>query len=176
MESKRNNRAMSLQRRSQDTKNPLDQLKELATEALREKYPNVPDRAIPQPKYSDKTANGLTKCIVDYLNLIGGIAERRNSMGRYLQPKEYTNVFGKKVQLGKGKYIPTTGRNGTADISGILKRVPLAIEVKIGKDRMSEAQKAYKADFERAGGWYCIARSFDQFIDEIQERFRDGEG
>jgi len=166
---------MSSQDESKGIKNSLGILKALAFADLREKHPNVPDRAIPQPKYSDKTANGLTKCIVDYITFMGGMAERRNSMGRFIQPKTYTNVFGKEIQLGKGKYIPTTGRNGTADISGVFKGVPLAVEVKIGKDRMSEAQKAYKADFERAGGWYCIARSFDQFINEIQERFRDGQ-
>lgn len=154
-----------------DNKKALEHLKELALANLRSKHPNVPEHALPKPKYSDRTANGLTKCVIDYINLIGGIAERRNSMGRYLQPKTYTNVFGKEVQLGKGRYIPTTGRNGTADISGVFKGVPLAIEVKIGKDRQSEAQRAYETDFKRAGGWYCIAKSFGQFYDEFQERF-----
>ncbi len=135
------------------------------------KYPNIPEHALPRPKYSDRTANALTKCIIDYVNLIGGIAERRNSMGRYLQPKTYTNVFGKKVQLGKGKYIPTTGRKGTSDISGVFKGVPLAIEVKIGKDRLSEAQQAYKVHFEESGGWYCIAKDFQGFYIEFSKQF-----
>ena len=150
-------------------------LKEMATAALREKHPNVPERAIPQPKYSDRTANGLTKCVIDYITFMGGMAERRNSMGRFIQPKTYTNVFGKEIQLGKGKYIPTTERNGTSDISGVYKGVPLAVEVKIGTDKMSAAQRQYKDDFEAAGGVYIIARSFGQFIDEFQERFIDGQ-
>lgn len=151
----------------------IQQLKRLALLELKQKHPTVPDYALPGPKYSDRTANGLTKCIVDYINLIGGIAERRNSMGRYLQPKTYTNIFGKNVELGKGKYIPTTGRKGTSDISGVFKGVPLAIEVKTGRDSMSKAQQSYKAQFETAGGWFCIARSFDQFYVEFSKQFTD---
>lgn len=151
----------------------IQHLKQLALSKLKNKHPSIPEHAFPRPKYSDRTANGLTKCIVDYINLIGGMAERRNSMGRYLQPKTYTNVFGKKVQLGKGKYIPTTGRKGTSDISGVFKGVPLAVEVKIGKDRMSNPQEVYKAHFETAGGWFCIARSFEQFYNEFSKQFTD---
>ena len=135
------------------------------------RYPNIPEHALPKPKYSDRTANGLTKCIVDYVNLIGGIAERRNSMGRYLEPKTYTNVFGKKVQLSKGKYIPTTGRKGTSDISGVFNGVPLAIEVKIGRDNLSEAQRAYKVHFEASGGLYFIAKDFQGFYNEFSKQF-----
>jgi hypothetical protein len=39
------------------------------------------------------------------------------------------------------------------------------IEVKIGKDRQSEAQKKYQEDIERAGGVYLIARDFDSFVE-----------
>ena len=152
----------------------IEHLKALALAEIKKKHPTVPKHALPRPKYSDRTANGLTKCIIDYINLIGGIAERRNSMGRYLQPKTYTNVFGKKVQLGKGKYIPTTGWKGTSDISGVFEGVPLAVEVKIGKDKMSKAQEEYKAQFEAAGGWFCIARDFEQFYNEFSKQFMDG--
>ena len=102
------------------------------------------------------------------------VGARSTCPWRYLQPKTYIDVLGKTRTLGKGKYIPTTGRNGTADISGVFKGVPLSVEVKIGRDKMSSAQKAYRADFERAGGWYCIAKDFDGFIVEFQERFGDG--
>ena len=151
---------------------PIEQLHVIAFQDLRKKHPSFPKHALPRPKYSDRTANGLTKCIVHYINLIGGMAERRNSMGRYLKPKTYTNVFGKKVQLGTGKYIPNTGRNGTSDISGVFKGVPLVIEVKIGRDKMSPAQQTYKRDFERAGGFYLIADTFSQFFEDFNRRFK----
>ncbi len=46
------------------------------------KYPNIPGHAIPQAKYTDKTANGLTKMIIEFIKLSGGQAERINTMGR----------------------------------------------------------------------------------------------
>lgn len=135
------------------------------------KYPNVPPHALVIKEYRLRTSNGLAGAIVHFIKLSGGHAERRTNTGRYVQPKTYTNVFGKKVQLGTGKYIPGTGRNGTSDVSGVFNGVPLAIEIKIGKDRMSGAQERYKMDFEKAGGVYIVARTFDQFYKDFKERF-----
>jgi hypothetical protein len=39
------------------------------------------------------------------------------------------------------------------------------IEVKIGKDRQSEAQKRYQENIEKAGGIYYIAKNFDDFVE-----------
>ena len=152
----------------------IDVVKELALAELKEKHPSIPEHPLPDPKYNDRTANGLTKCIIDFINLSGGLAERRNSMGRYLKPKTYNNVFGKKVELRKGNYIPTTGRKGTADISGLFQGVPIAVEVKIGRDKLSEAQEGYKGDFEAAGGWFCVAKDFEQFYLDFQKCFGHG--
>lgn len=125
---------------------------------------------VPVTKFSDKTANGLEKCIVAYINLNGGIAERRANTGRYIDDsKVITDVSGFSRRLGTGKYIPGTGRNGTADCSGIYKGKPIAIEVKIGKDRQSEAQKKYQQDFEKVGGIYIIAKTFTQFVEELNK-------
>ncbi len=148
----------------------MQQLISLAEQNIKTKHPSIPHHCLPKQKYSDKTANGLTKCIVDYINFIGGMAERTGNTGRYIHGNSYKNVFGKEVQLTKGKYIPGTGRNGTADIHGILSGKPLAIEVKLGKDKQSKQQKEYQKDFETAGGVYIIAKSFDQFYNELKER------
>ncbi len=51
-------------------------LEDLALDANRKQYPNMPDVYRPRFKYSDKTANGLTKCIVDFLRFQGHQAER----------------------------------------------------------------------------------------------------
>jgi hypothetical protein len=144
---------------------------EKAFDKLKFKHSSLPIHAIPKPKYSDKTSNGLTKCIIDWINLSGGMAERRSNTGRYLQPKTYTNIFGKEQQLQEGKYIKSSGRIGTSDISGIFSGVALSIEVKVGKDKMSQAQIKYKSDFEKAGGWHCVAESFNQFYHEFKKRF-----
>jgi hypothetical protein len=63
------------------------------------------------------------------------------------------------------QYIKGTSTNGTADISATIKGRSVKIEVKIGKDRQSDAQKQYEQDVIKAGGLYFIARDFDSFIE-----------
>jgi hypothetical protein len=125
----------------------------------------MPPDYVVRTKFSDKTANGLTKAIVAFLKLNGCQAERISNMGRYIDDsKIVTDVIGFQRKIGSGKYIKGTGTNGTADISATIKGKSVKIEVKIGKDRQSDAQKKYQADIERAGGLYWIAKDFDGFI------------
>lgn len=138
----------------------------LAVTELKQKYPSFPDHCIPVPKYSDKTANGLTKCVKDFLNLSGHQAERISSSGRMIDnTKIVTDVIGRRRTIGSMQYIKGTSTNGTADISATIKGKSVKIEVKIGKDRMSQAQEKYKNDILRAGGVYFVATDFDMFMD-----------
>jgi pSer/pThr/pTyr-binding forkhead associated (FHA) protein len=119
---------------------------------------------VPKTTFTDKTANGLTKCIVSWLNLNGWQAERISTTGRYIDnSKVVTDVLGNRKKIGTGKYIKGSGTNGSADISATIKGLSVKIEVKI-KDKQSDAQKEYQANIERAGGIYFIARDFDEFI------------
>ena len=134
--------------------------------SLQAKHPNMHPDCIPRPVYSDKTANGLTKMVIDWITLNGGQAERISNMGRYIDSsKVVTNVLGQRMKIGSGKFIPGAGTNGTADISAIVKGRSVKIEVKM-KDKQSDAQKKYQESVERAGGIYYIVRSFDEFIDK----------
>lgn len=148
----------------------INRLKLLAIEQNRLKYPTFPDHLRPQPKYSDKTANGLTKCVIDWITFNGYQAERISTMGRVIDNRQtYTNVIGQNVTIGSTTYIPGAGTKGSADISATIKNkdgvgVSIKIEVKIGKDRQSEAQKQYQANIERSGGVYLIARNFTDFV------------
>ena len=132
------------------------------------KYPNMPLDYIPLFKYTDKTANGLTRCIIDYLTLQGYQAERISTTGRMVDnTKTFTNVLGITKQIGSKKWIKGSGTKGSADISATIKGKSVKIEVKIGKDRQSEHQKAYQQSIENSGGLYLIATSFEQFINNI---------
>ena len=140
-------------------------LQELYLKDFKEKYPNVPDHCIPMQKFNDTTANGLTKTIINFIQMIGGQAERVSSMGRMIDNRKVsTDVLGRQRTIGSMKYIPGTSTNGTADISAIYKGISFKIEVKIGKDKQSEAQKKYQQDVQRAGAVYIIAKDFDNFI------------
>lgn len=142
----------------------IDILKNLKFEDNKRKYPNFPDNAIPQSRYSDKTSNGLTKCIKDFLTLSGWQAERISSEGRVIDNRKIvTDVVGRMKQIGSVTRIKSSGRKGTADISATIKGRSVKIEVKIGRDSQSDKQEEYQREVESAGGVYLIAKDFESF-------------
>ncbi len=52
-----------------------DKLKALELESLRGKYPSMDVRFIPLTDWKDTSANGLTKCIIFWINAMGGQAD-----------------------------------------------------------------------------------------------------
>jgi hypothetical protein len=131
----------------------VKELERLSTNAARLKHTSFPIQALAPRKYRDDTANSLTCCIVAYINLMGGFASRISNHGTY------------STKLRK--YIPGTSRKGLSDIMATYHGKSLHIEVKIGRDRQSEAQKRTESEVTGAGGQYFIARSFS----EVKEWF-----
>jgi hypothetical protein len=147
-------------------KNTKQRITDAKINYYRTKYASYPMHLIPKATYIDSTANGLTKCIKDFLNFSGHQAERISSMGRVIdKKKKLTDIMGRTIEVGSSQYIPSTSTAGTADISAIIKGRAVKIEVKIGKDKQSQAQKQYEADVTAAGGVYVIARDFDGFME-----------
>jgi hypothetical protein len=122
-------------------------------------HPNYPQDYIPKTMYKDSTANGLTKAICDYINYNGYQAERINTMGT---AREKKTTAGKVIGV---TWTKGTSTAGSADISATIKGRSVKIEVKIGKDRQSDAQKRYQENIEKAGGTYIIAKDFDSFVE-----------
>jgi hypothetical protein len=122
-------------------------------------HPNYPPDYIPKTMYKDSTANGLTRAICDFINYQGYQAERINTMGT---AREKKTTAGKVIGV---TWTKGTSTAGSADISATIKGRSVKIEVKIGKDRQSEAQKRYQENIERAGGIYIIAKDFDSFVE-----------
>lgn len=148
----------------------LKHLETLAFERLRERYPNTPVQYLPNERFSDLTANQLTKSILTWLRLNGWQAERIACTGRYIdQTKVVSDVIGNQRRIGSGKWIAPSMQPGTADISAIIGGRSVKIEVKVGRDRQSEAQKAYQKQIEQAGGVYWIATSFENFLQQYME-------
>jgi hypothetical protein len=141
-------------------------LHDLLMEQSKRRYPNLPDHARQIKMPSDRTANGLTRLVIMYINAIGGFAERINTMGRVIDKrKAVTDVVGRQKTIGSMTYIPTSGQRGSADISCTLAGGrAVKVEVKIGKDRQSIHQKAYQENIERTGGVYLLVRSCDDFL------------
>jgi hypothetical protein len=104
--------------------------------------------------YSDVTASGLTECVIDYLNNVKGQqAERYHSAGvPFKDRKTGEQRFGRPIAL-----------SGTADIHATIKGRSVKIEIKIGGDRLSQKQRSYQQQVEKAGGVYFVARDFKSF-------------
>ena len=122
-------------------------------------HPNYPQDYIPKTMYKDQTANGLTKAICDFINYNGYQAERINTMGT---AREKKTTAGKVIGV---TWTKGTSTAGSADISATIKGRSVKIEVKIGRDRQSDAQKRYQEMIEKAGGTYYIAKDFDSFVE-----------
>ena len=142
-------------------------LKALELEALRIKHPTIDQKYLAFTDWKDNSANSLTNCVIAYVQYMGGQAERISSQGQYRE--------GAKIQVGTGeiahtkqlpgKWTPGQSTKGTADISTTIRGRSVKIEIKYGKDRQSDVQKAYQEAIERAGGVYIIVRTFDEFVE-----------
>ena len=127
--------------------NALKELCQLADRRKAERSPNY----ITRSKCSDKDANGLTRCIVDYLNLSGHFATRLQSTGTYRADLQ--------------KFVPSTQRAGLPDLFAVVGGRAVFCEMKIGTDRLSDVQKETIADLEKAGAVIYIAHTFQGFYD-----------
>lgn len=147
------------------------ELEELADIANAKAHPQFAKYA-PKAKYRDDTANGCTRCIIDYIRLYGGQAERVNTTGVPIdRRREVTDVLGHSRTIGSVEWRIGGGTKGSADISATIKGRSVKIEVKIGRDRQSEAQKAYQKQVEAAGGLYYVARDFTSFVQWYHQNF-----
>lgn len=147
-------------------------LESIANEAARKRYPNTPPKYLAPRTFRDDTANGLTQCIIQFIRLKGGQAERISNTGRRIDTQiTFCDVIGCQRTIGGTHWINGTGTNGTADISATIAGRSVKIEVKIGADRQSEVQKLYQQAIEKAGGIYVIASTFEQFLNWYNQNF-----
>jgi hypothetical protein len=156
------------------TSKAVQALIELKKSKWKEAHPNSPDYLMPSYKNEDSTSNGLTACIVDFLNMMDFChAERTGNEGRVLDTrKTFTNAIGQRVTIGSVKRIQSSGQNGKSDISATVMGRSVKIEVKIGRDFQSEAQKEYQRQIENAKGYYLIAKDFQDFLDWFTDKFK----
>ena len=93
-------------------------------------------------------ASELTNQIIDYIYKAGGYAWRASSVG----------VFDTKRQ-----YFRTAAKKGVADILCCYRGQMIAVEVKIGKDKLSDEQKGFLENISAVGGNTYVAGSFHEF-------------
>lgn len=135
---------------------------------FKEKFPSAyRDGKYIKPIMPDiRKANGLTRFITNYINWIGFRATRVSSAGRMVD-SVVTEQSGTRLKVKK--FIPSTTRKGTADISATIKGRAVMWEVKVGKDRPSEAQLKEQAREQQAGGYYFFVHDPDEFFLQLGE-------
>jgi len=98
-----------------------------------------------------ETANQITANIIRIINFQSRCAAYRlNNVG----------IWDEKKQIHR----KGNTEKGLPDIMACIRGLCVWIEVKAGKDRQSEDQKKRQSEIERAGGFYFVARSTDDFI------------
>jgi len=107
------------------------------------------------------TSNGLTGFIINFLNWSGHRATRISVSGRLIETpqKQPSGVI-----LTTKKWMHSTTRKGTADISATVRGKSVMIEIKVGNDRPRPAQIAEQQRERAAQGIY-------EFIGSPQEFF-----
>jgi hypothetical protein len=125
----------------------VKELEQLANaEALR-LHPTCPHLA---PRtFRDDSANNLTKCITAYLGLNGAFVSRVNNTG----------IYDRRLK----RYRPGTSRKGLPDIIATHKGKSIFVEVKHGRDHMSEHQQKIMKEQEQSGGLWFTAHNFTEF-------------
>ena len=124
------------------------------------------------PKY--KTANGLSTLICNIMQWNGHHMERTNNMGRPVkkQMPKFNIMTGKVEMIDNGmEWQKGTGIKGTSDLKGHFKSsthsfpIPVYLEIKIGKDRMSEHQKKYEKNITESGALYHVIKTPEDFFE-----------
>ena len=131
---------------------------------FREQYPNAyKDGFYLEPKLPKvDSANGLTTFICNFLSWVGYRATRINVMGRLVDGVE-KQPSGAKV--GVKKWLPSSTRKGTADISATIKGRSVMIEIKVGRDKPRPDQLAEQIRERNAGGIYEFIGTPDEFFE-----------
>ena len=110
----------------------------------------VADNLYPTPNFPKvETSNGLTQYIVNFITWSGYRATRINTMGRMVA----------------GKWIHSTTRKGSADISSTIKGRSVMFEIKVGRDKPRPEQLEEQRREIAAGGLYFFVRTPEEFIE-----------
>lgn len=112
----------------------------------------------------------MQNAIVNYLNWTGNYGNRINVEGRLIN-KSTTTVSGAIFE--DKKRIKSSTKKGTADIDCLINKKPVKLEVKIGKDYQKEHQKKEEDRIKKAGGYYFIVKTMDDFYKIYDEMFAE---
>lgn len=118
----------------------------------------------PRGKKKSKS-NELTDSIIDYVHLNRGAARRVNTQGQYDPTMQKWRTSGMKRGFEDiDAIMPIKINHAMAENLSTTVGVKVAIEVKIGKDKLSDYQKKRRDEVTKAGGLYMVAKDIDTFM------------
>ncbi len=97
-------------------------------------------------------ANELTNKIIAHVYASGGYAWRASSVGIYDE---------------KRRAYRTASKKGVSDVLACYRGILIAIEVKIGRDRLRPEQEGFLANVRHVGGRAFVAKEFEAFKAEF---------
>lgn len=101
-----------------------------------------------------KASADLTNQVINHIYRAGGYAWRASSVG----------VFDTKQM-----HFRASAKKGVSDVLACYKGILVAIEVKIGKDTLSDEQKGFMRNIEHAGGYAIVATDPEAFREEWEK-------
>lgn len=124
--------------------------------------------------YSDTTSNGLTRCILDFLNFSGHWAVRVNVQGqaRVQRIPKFNILSGQVEQHEKVQWTKSMTKRGVPDIDAIIAGRAAKIEVKIKGDRIRDEQTDQGQRIEAAGGLFFVACNMPLFLEWYFNTFK----
>ena len=153
---------------------PLATLNAMILADMVRRYPEIPERLLPNKPIKATKANDLTKAIIKFIQLSGGQAERISVTGRRVDLRRtFTDVLGNQRQIGSVRWIKSSMQKGSADISATITGQSVKIEIKVDRDRIRPEQEIYKYQVEKAGGIYLLIHTFDEFYQWYTSKYHE---
>lgn len=109
-------------------------------------------------KKKQSPSNALTDAVIKYIKANGGAARRVNSQG------QWDESLGKFRPSGMLKGFEDIDAIKPIDVCGFKVGLKVAIEVKTGKDKLSEHQIKRKQEVEKCHAIYYECKDIDSFI------------
>jgi hypothetical protein len=98
---------------------------------------------------------------------------------RYARIRVWRNNRVKAMAIGRGgkQRMISAGVDGQADLTGICGPFgrKIEVEIKAGKDQLSEAQRSFRSMILSHGGIYVVARSVEEGIAALEEQLNEEE-
>jgi len=125
----------------------------------------------PKRKRNQSETSFLQDQIIAHVKENKGIIWRINTMGIYRPGKKYENITTGRTVEEKGKWTTSGATIGVSDLVGLTDRgIILCIEVKSGRDKMRHMQVKRQKEVVDRGGIFIIAKTFEQFKAEFQQK------